>query len=257
MLGQETTLPQHSITVDRSTPARPEPGPGTILRDHGAGLKPEDQKLWDAALKKWKAPPPAGNLYMVAQIRIGKLPFYVFKQDGKRWGRFYDERTKTFSIKPAPLGKSLWDLIEDGAKGLLDFGCKIVNNQYTRTAQQHTSFDPSTDAQIDVAMSTAQTVCGGRGPSAGARVDLPKIAYYHKTQKLWHIYAPAQGGGLGFVGPAGYVFLATAATKPADAQDGGVIDDPIYKKWWFWAGLGGAAAATTGGVIWYKRRRRG
>lgn len=255
MLGQE-----HSITVDTSTPGRII-SDTTVTRDHGSGLSPEDKVRYDRKIQQVSAQPMGTTI--VAYIRTGQHPFYIWTNpaDGKPWGKYYDERTRTLTQKPRPpeagsVVGGLSKLASDTVGGIRNLACRLTGNPAAKLADKAAGYSTDPSAQgFSTAMSYAQQACGSR---AGARVDLPKIAYYHKSQKLWHIYAPApQGGGLGFVGPAGYVFLGTAATKPADAQDGGVIDDPIYKKWWFWAGLGGAAAATTGGVIWYKRRRRG
>lgn len=268
MLGQEVVK---TTTVDRSTPAgRPTSTGPEITRDHGMGLKPEDQKLYDKAIKK------AGALWsqrdvVLMILRAGKAPFHVFTQAGRKWGKYYNEKTKTLTVKPVPPAKSWMDIAKDVAKmtgvGLvtqaavkygreaLDAACKVTSNPTVQMGAKIAGSTPNPYAQgASAGVDVMNAICGAK---AGAQAPPPRIAFYHKSQKLWHVYAP-QGGDLsGFVAPAGYLFQETAATKPADATDGGEFDDPIYKKWWFWTGLGGVVAAGAGGVVWWRRRRRG
>lgn len=120
------------------------------------------------------------------------------------------------------------------------------------------------------------------GPGTGSGEIPSRIAIWHRSEQVWYVYKrimpkgyratvysppivslPARQvlSGFGFGDapptPSGYAFETTAYEKPADAADGGVADDPIYKRRGFVVGavaLVGLVAGASSAMLWHRRR---
>lgn len=147
---------------------------------------------------------------------------------------------------------------------------------------------PAIAAATAVVGSTAPIPgAGGMGPGG---FPIGAIGRFHKTKKVWRIYAPIGGGmaGLGctnpsapgggpVTGPCGYrlngaslgAFGATAASDsepppgtllvgespilPQGVTNAGTEDTPWYKKWQFWVPIGIGAVAVGAGVKYARK----
>lgn len=112
---------------------------------------------------------------------------------------------------------------------------------------------------------------GGGGGTASAKYPSGSVGRWHRSRKVWRIYAPIGVGGvtvdlLGFAGalvakdgtpPAGTHLVGEEEFLPPGVRDGGLEDAPWFKRWPYLAAIGGGALAVgTGGYFLFRKRSR-
>jgi len=260
---------------------------GTLtLTNHYRTPPPEEKKLWDAQIAAAaRLPPAASAVGIVPKIRGGAFPYAFYKIAGTQIAKFLAEPNafhkdwvltqKKHVPSRNPLEKA-WDAAGDALdwaadkfkQGVCALGptLDVVAAATASAGGAMVGIPPQAAGAVGATASSLARGAMCSKPEAGAAPEAapkpsvqPKIAIYHKGEKVWYVFR-AQPGLAGLAGapppPAGYAQETTSSTKPPDAQDGGTYDDPIYTKPWFWAAVGGGVLVLGSGV-YFARRKRG
>lgn len=180
---------------------------------------------------------------------------------GGKWAKFWNPKQKVLVLGPEPVKNNLHPGM--GISYTVSFyGIDDLWDDIKSVACPVASLAPIFGPEGAVAGAIAQQfICGG-APSTSATPTTPavtpRIAFYHKRKKVWWVYRPTStglSGGPEDAAPTGYAYDGEFPEKPVDAQDGGVIDDPVYKRTGFWVGIA-AGVAGLGSLTYYLIKRK-